>query len=190
MGSTSAPAGVPGGGQQEASMLRHHFMEARTAYNSRNFTASADHLRQASELLRRDAANANGDVADNLRGTAKDLDKLAESVQRGEERSFDDVNDKIGDAYKNMADFNYQKARESYDRYRSSGQTSGRDVETGNALNAAAQNLEDWAAVTGRTLKSGTRTAISTTRDLAGRMISGTGVSMFRKPSAPASCIA
>lgn len=177
--STTAPstAGEQGSVQSSATVNapKRHFLAARSAFTSRDYQAAANHLRQGAEILRSDAANARGDVADNLRGTAKDLDKLADKVQQGKVTSVDDLNDKFGDAYRNLADYHYQVAEESYKRNRETGVKAGRDVETGTALQRATQDVEDWSEVTGRTIKSGGRTALDATKDLAGRMISGTG---------------
>lgn len=174
---TPSDAGVTGSAQQSATVNapKKHFLAARSAYVSRDFEAAARHLRDGADYLRSDAAKARGDVADNLRGTAKDLDKLAEKVQKGELESVDELNEKFGDAYRNLADYHYQVARESYERNRETSVKAGRDVETGSALQRATQDVEDWAEVTGRTIKSGGRTALDATKDLAGRMISGTG---------------
>lgn len=152
-----------------------YFQSARDSFNSKNFDKSAKNLRMGADILRRDAGMAKGAASSELEASAKDLDKLADRIQSGEVRSVDDLNDKVGDAYRSLSNFHYQMARESYDRNRAAGAAPGRDVETGNYLNAAAIDLESWATFTGHKIEGGTRTAIVETKELAGKLIAGTG---------------
>lgn len=162
-------------GQMDVMSPKQHFLAARSSFDQGDFNVCAQHLRAGAEVLRNNAGKAHGDVADNLRGTAKDLDKLADKVQQGKLKDFRDVTDKFGDAYKNLADYNYQLAREHYQRSHTAGTPPGRDVETGNYLNRSVGYLEEWSVTTGRTIKGGTRTALDAIKDLAGKMVTGTG---------------
>lgn len=152
-----------------------YFQDARSSFDSKDFTTCATDLRKGADILRSNAANAKMMTAHDLRSTARDLEKLADRVQRGDVKSVDDLNSQIGDAYKALSTFHYQQAKASYDRNRKAGTPAGRDVETGSNLNAAANDLENWAQVTGRTIKSDTQAAISETKELASKMMEGTG---------------
>ena len=153
-----------------------HFFAARDAFNKRDNDACARELRLAGDIMKRDASEAKMWTAHKLRDAGSDLDTLAERVQRGQVNSVDDINQRVEQSYNALSDFHYQLARESYERNRKSGVTTGRDPETGQYLNAAANDLESWARYSGRAVEAGTRTAIDDTKSLAGKMISGRGM--------------
>lgn len=157
-----------------------HFFAARDAFNKRDNDACARELRLAGDIMKRDASEAKMWTAHKLRDAGSDLDTLAERVQRGQVNSVDDINQRVEQSYNALSDFHYQLARESYERNRKSGVTTGRDPETGQYLNAAANDLESWARYSGRAVEAGTRTAIDDTKSLAGKMISGAGYATER----------
>lgn len=158
-----------------------HFFAARDAFNKRDNDTCARELRLAGDIMKSNAADAKMWNAHQLRAAGGDLDTLAERVQRGHVTSVDDLNDRIGQSYKALSNFHYQMAKESYERNRKAGTATGtRDPETGRYLNAAANDLDSWAKFSGRKVESVTRTVIDDTKNLAGKMISGTGYATER----------
>ena len=144
---------------------QRHFAGAVEAYAQKNYKAAAGEIRAATGELRREAGRASGDARQALDGSVAELDKLADSVDKGALGAEQSMQPDFARAEQALALAHRAKAAEawSHKRYK----------QAGTELKAAAGKLESAAAWTGGEAKAGAAAAVSDAREIGDKLASG-----------------
>ena len=144
---------------------QRHFGAAVEAYAKKDYKAAATEVRKAAAYVRLESARAVGDVKKGLDAANADLEKTAQSLdkgalmaQKGIEKVFANANHALALAHRAKAAESW--ARKAYD-------------QAGYELKAAAHGLESAAAWTGAEAKSAASAATADARVVGDKLASG-----------------
>lgn len=155
----SASAAAPG--------IKTHLEHAKTALLKKDLKAAALHLRNASQDLAKAAESSPGAAREGLLASGHELKTLAGDVEKGSVTETRRLDAAAGRAFHALAHERFVTATEAWAK---------KDVKTtGTALKAAADYLEDGAAVVDRDAKSATKEAASASRGIATKLVQGVG---------------
>jgi len=144
-----------------------HFKAAHENFLKKDMKAAATEMRKGSAYLKMEASRASGKTKEILDASVRDLDGLADGVERGTVTSVRMIENAFAKAYYALAKHHYEKAEESFGK---------KTVKTvGHELKAAALYLEKGLAWAGHKVEAGTATVIKKTRHLGGKLLEGTG---------------
>ena len=143
------------------------FQKANESFLKKDFKASAAAIRKGSDFLKKETVAAGEEGKKMLTASTRELDKLADSVEKGAVKSDKKLKGAFSRAEHAIANDYYVKATDSWARKKTK--------ETGEALNSAAEHMEHAADWSGRKLKAGASKAIKEGREVSGKLVAGTG---------------
>ena len=144
-----------------------NFQKANESFLKKDFKASAAEIRNGSDYLKKEAETASEEGKRMLTSSAQELDKLADSVEKGAVKSDEKLKAAFSRAEHAIANDYYVKATESWARKKTK--------ETGEALNSAAEHMEHAVDWSGHKLKAGATKAIKEGREISGKLVAGAG---------------
>jgi hypothetical protein len=153
--------------QDQTVKPRDEFQKAHESFMKKDFKASAAEIRNGASYLRREVETAAGNGKKMLSASVKELDKLADSVEKGAVKSDKELRGAFSRAERAVANNDYVKATDSWARKETK--------ETGHALNSAAEHMEQAADWSGQKLKAGASKAVKEGREISGKLVEGTG---------------
>jgi hypothetical protein len=143
------------------------FQKADEFFLKKDLKAAAKEIRKGAGFFKNKVKEASKDGKESLKASIQELEKLARDVEKGTVTSEDKLKDTFARSYQALANHHYLKASESW--------TKKKTKETGQALTAAAQYLEQTARWSGRKLETGTTEVVNYVRMVGGKLIKGTG---------------
>jgi len=144
-----------------------HFQKADEFFLKKDLKAAASEIRKGAGFLKKKVKEASKDGKEGLKASVQELEKLAKDVEQGTVTSEEKLKDTFARSYQALANHHYLKASESWAKKKTK--------ETGKALTAAAQYLEQTARWSGRKLETGTAEVVNYARMVGGKLIKGTG---------------
>ena len=144
-----------------------HFLKADELFVKKELKTAASEIRKGAEFLKQKAKIATKDSKKDLRASAQELEKLAKDVERGGVTSEKQLKDTFARSYSALSNYEYQRASESWAKKRTR--------EAGQALNEAAQDIEQTAKWSGRKIETGTADTIDYARMVGGKLVKGAG---------------
>jgi hypothetical protein len=141
------------------------FQKADEFFLKKDLKAAATEIRKGAGFLKEKVKEASKEGKKDLKASVHELENLAKGVERGTVTSEEKLKDTFARAYQALANHHYLKASEFWAKKKTK--------ETGQALTAAAQYLEQTARWSGRKLESGTAEVVNTVRMLGGKLIAG-----------------
>jgi hypothetical protein len=143
------------------------FQKADEFFLKKNLKAAATEIRKGAEFLKKKGKEASKDGKKGLTASVRELEKLARDVEKGTVTSGEKLKETFARSYQALANHHYLKASESWAKKKTQ--------ETGQALTAAAQYLEQTAKWSGRKLETGSAEVVTYVRMVSGKLIKGTG---------------
>jgi len=163
-GSKAQPSQTP---SVKAEEPESSFQKADEFFLKKDLKAAATEIRKGAGFLKKKAKEASKDGKEGLRASAQELEKLAKDVEKGTVTSEQKLKETFSRSYQALANHHYVKASEFWAKKKTK--------ETGQALTAAAQYLEQTAKWSGRKLETGTAEVVNDVRMVGGKLIKGTG---------------
>ena len=149
-------------GTESPSSIEGYFQKAKQDYLKKNLKAAADEIRKGASYLKSEAANAGEKGKEILTESARELEKLADDVQKGAIKSVKKLESAFARAYYAQAVSSHIKSTESWAR---------KEVaNTGNSLEKATNYLERGLAWAGQKTEEETQKAIKESKDLANKL--------------------
>jgi hypothetical protein len=155
------------GVQTRTAQPASEFQKAHASFLEKDFKASAAEIRKGADFLKKEAESAGVQGKKMLAASGKELDKLADSVEKGAVTSDKKLKGAFSRAEHAVANNEYVKATDSWARKA--------EKETGEALNSAAEHLEQAADWSGHKLKAGASKAVKEGREVSRKLVEGTG---------------
>ncbi len=143
------------------------FQKADEFFLKRDLKAAGTEIRKGAGFLKKKVKEASKDGKEGLKASIQELEKLAGDVEKGTVTSEEKLKDTFARSYQALANHHYLKASESWAKKKTK--------ETGQALTAAAQYLEETARWSGHKLETGTVEVVNYVRTVGGKLIKGTG---------------
>jgi hypothetical protein len=143
------------------------FQKADEFFLKKDLKAAASEIRKGAEFLKKEAKEASKDGKAALNASVQELEKLAGDVEKGTVTSEEKLKNAFARSSEALAHHHYLKASESWAKKKTK--------ETGEALTAAAQYLEQTARWSGRKLETGTTEVVNYARMVGGKLIKGAG---------------
>jgi serine protease Do len=146
--------------------LEQYFQKAHEEY-SKNATEAATEIRKAVALLNREADQAKGKARQLLLESSKELEGLAEQVQKGTVRAGQDLDNAFSRAHAALANYYQQQASESWAKKAYS--------DAGQSLKAAALNLEGawkWSKIK---VEKASQAAVDSADEVSEKIAKGSG---------------
>jgi len=144
-----------------------HFHKARASFLKRDTKAAAAEIRKEAAFLKLEASHATGQAKKALTASVRELEKLAEGVEKGTVTSGQDLRRAFARAVRALAEEHLQNAVESW---------SKREVKkAGQALNSAADDVELALSWAGHKLNTTTSAAVEGAHAVAARLTEGAG---------------
>jgi hypothetical protein len=143
------------------------FQKADEFFLKKDLKAAATEIRKGAGFLKKKVKEASKDGKEGLKASVQELEQLAKDVEKGTVTSEEKLKDAFARSYAALANHHYLKASESWAKKKTK--------ETGQALTAAAQYLEQTARWSGRQLEAGTAEVVSYGRTVGGKLIKGAG---------------
>lgn len=144
-----------------------HFQKGRESFLKKDLKAAAHEIREAAAFLKLEAGRATAEGKKALLASIRELEKLAEGVERGTVTAVKDLDALFARAHQALAKHHHLKAAASWAKKAAK--------KTGQDLKAAAIHLEHGLAWTGHKGEAGGIAVINGTRLLAGKLIEGVG---------------
>jgi hypothetical protein len=144
---------------------QRHFTDAFAAYARKDYKAAAADIRKATSYLRLEAGRATGDAKQGLDSSVAQLDKLADSVEKGTMKDDQSMAHAFAKADHELAIEHRSKAAESW--------AHKQYDKAGYELKAAADGLEGAAGWVGGEAKTGASATVADTRALGDKLASG-----------------
>lgn len=144
-----------------------HFQRAYDSFVKGDMKATAVEIHKGAAFLKLQAARATGKGKDALAASSQELRNLAEKVKDGAVKSGDELQEAFARADHALARHHQLKAAELWVKERAK--------RTGQDLRAAAIHLKQGLAWAGQKSEAAGPTAVERARDLAGKLIEGTG---------------
>ncbi|MGB7631520.1 MAG: hypothetical protein WBM29_10650 [Candidatus Deferrimicrobium sp.] len=144
-----------------------NFQKANESFLKKDFKASAAEIRKGSDYIKKETEAAGEEGKKMLTASTRELDELADSVEKGAVKSDKKLKAAFSRAEHAISNDYYAKATESWARKKTK--------ETGEALNSAAEHMENAVDWSSRKLKEGASKAIKEGREVSGKLVAGTG---------------
>lgn len=144
-----------------------NFIAAQTYFLKKEYKKSAEEIRNGSEILKKKADQAGAETKEELMKSAKDLDALADNVEKGAVKSEKTLKDSFTRAHYALARYYKESASESFAKkeYKKAGQE----------LKLSAMYLETGIKWTGNKIQKGTATVIADSRRMGDKLVKGSG---------------
>ncbi len=141
------------------------FREARRQLKVGNKKAAAADIRAAASLIRLEAARPDAEDKDSLLSSAADLDKLAQSVEKGDVKSPSELNQTFAKADLALASHYHMMAKDELLR--------GNKSKALVWLTAATDYIKDSVSWSSRELKEGGAPLVKKMQDLGNKIAAG-----------------
>jgi hypothetical protein len=167
---TAGKAQTPAKGPAGEGVIAHpekHFKLAYEHFVRKQQKAAALEIRKAAALLKQESSRAVGAGKKALTASARQLESLANGVEKGAVTSGKELKQAFARADHALAVHYNLKAKEE--------QAKKETKKAGYHLKAAAADLEHGAAWAGHKIEAGGVAAVRTARLVAGKLIQGTG---------------
>jgi hypothetical protein len=155
------------GGQGQAEEPKADFQKAHESFMKKEYDASAASIRKGADYLRKEAESAGDKGKKLLTASVAELEKLADSVEKGAVKSDKKLKDAFSRAEHAVANDQYVKATDSWVRKETK--------KTGQALDSAAMHMERAADWSGQKLKAGASRAVKEGREVSDKLVKGAG---------------
>ncbi|TSA11209.1 MAG: hypothetical protein D4R73_04150 [Deltaproteobacteria bacterium] len=153
--------------EMKAGKPESQFQKAHESFLKKDFKAAASEIRKGAAFLKTEAGHATEDGKKVLMASVHELEKLAGDVEKGTVTSAKDLKDVFARAYHALANNYYLKASEDWAKKEAK--------DTGQALKAAAVQLEHAMAWSGHKVETGAAEVIKGAHVVAGKLIKGAG---------------
>jgi flagellar biosynthesis GTPase FlhF len=164
----AAETRTPGESVSSESALQEQFHKARMSFLKKDFHDAASEIRSAAAFLDKEEARASGESKRGLTGSAQDLRKLAERVEKKTVRSESELNESFGRGEYAIARQYHIEASESWAKKETS--------KAGARLKAAAGHLENALAWAGSRMEEKSSKVVREAKDVGEKMEKGVGV--------------
>lgn len=144
-----------------------HFQKAHEDFVKRDTKAAASEIRKGASFLTTEAEHGTGETKKALMVSARELERLADDVEKGTVTSAKKLDETFARADHALARHHLAKATNAW--------AKRENAKTGEALRSAGVYLEHGLEWTGGKVESGTKDVIHHSRVLAGKLIEGTG---------------
>ena len=145
----------------------HHFHQARENLFRKNMKAAVAEIKKGAAFLRLEAGHTATKGKTALMASVHELEKLAETVEKGAVASARDIDQTFARAHQALATHYQSMTTKSW--------TKKTVKKAGHYLKAAANHVEQAMIWSGYKLESGAKTIIKDARMLGGKMVRGTG---------------
>ena len=145
----------------------HHFMAAHENFLNKEYKEAGDEIRKSAESLRQRSERATEETKEALKSSARELDELADSVEKGTETSISHLEDTFARAHYALAKYYNEKASASY--------VKKEYKKAGYELKASAMYLKNGMTWAGSKAEEGTESAMDESRRLGDKLIQGSG---------------
>lgn len=153
---------APAAGSEEP---QQHFGRAVEAFARKDYKASASEIRKATGYMRLEAGRVTGNTRQELNSSVAELDKLADSVEKGAVKDEKSMDMDFARANHALALAHRAEAAESWTR---------KDYnKAGSDLKAAARDLESATGWAGAKAKAGAAGAVADTEALGDKLATG-----------------
>ena len=144
-----------------------YFYNARENFMKKDLQGAARELRKGAAFIELESSRATTEGKAVLVSSYKELNKLADDVEKGTITAAKDFDEVFARAHQALAKHHYLKALEAQGK---------KDVTmTGRFMESALIHLEDGFAWSGHKLEAGSIAALRDTRLLSGKLIKGIG---------------
>jgi serine protease Do len=151
---------------QVSDELDQYFHKAREEY-TKDANEAAAQIRKAMALLRQEADQSSGEARQLLLQSSKELEGLADQVQKGAVKAAQDLDNAFSRAHTALATYYQQRASKSWAEKAYS--------DAGQSLKAAALSLEDaWKWSTTKAEK-GSQAAVESAKEASDKIAEGSG---------------
>lgn len=154
-------------GNMPAEEPQRSFRTATEEFLKKNRKAAGNDIRRASEFMKAEASRATGEGKEAIRTSAKELDKLADDVEKGAVTSEQKLHDAFARAHLALAKQKNLQASEAW--------TKKETKATGEALKSSANHMENAMSEAGQKANEAGKTAVKDTRVVSGKLIEGYG---------------
>jgi hypothetical protein len=161
----AAETGTPGKSISSGSALHKEFHKARMSFLKKDFHHAASEIRSAAAFLKKEETRAAGESKRDLAGSAQDLRKLAERVDKKTVKSESELNESFARAEYALARQYHIEASESWAKKETS--------KTGVRLKAAAGHLDNALVWAGGQIEEKSNKAIRDAKDVGEKMEKG-----------------
>jgi hypothetical protein len=141
------------------------FQKADEFFLKKDLKGAATEIRKGAGFLKEKVKEASKDGKEALTKSIKELEELAKNVEKGAVTSEAKLKETFARSYQALAHHEYLKASESWAKKKTK--------ETGQALTAAAQYLDQTARWSGRKLEAGTAEVVNYVRMIGDKLITG-----------------
>jgi hypothetical protein len=143
------------------------FQKADEFFLKKDLKGAAKEIRKGAGFLKKNVKEASKDGKEGLTSSIRELEKLARDVEKGKVTSEEKLKETFARSYQALANYQYLKASKSWAKKKTK--------ETGQALTASAQYLEETARWSGRKLETGTAQVVNRVRTVGGKLLKGAG---------------
>ena len=150
------------------SALQKEFHKASMSFRKKDFHDAASEIRSATAFLDKEETRASGESKRDLAGSAQDLRRLAERVEKKSVRSESELNESFTRAEYALARQYHIETSESWTKKETS--------KAGARLKAAAGHLDNALAWAGSGMEEKTNKAIRDAKDVGEKMEKGVDV--------------
>jgi serine protease Do len=151
------------------STLQGQFHQAREHFLKKDFKDAASGIRRAAAYLKNEEAKATGEAKQDLAQSARDLDRLADRVEKKAVISEKELDDTFARAEYALARYYHAMASESWAKKEAS--------QAGRYLTAAATHLENGLISAGQRLEEKSKKVIQEAKDVGEKLEKGVGLS-------------
>jgi hypothetical protein len=152
--------GAASTGQEEK-----HFKAATEAYLNKEYKKAVDEIRKASAMVKQKAQSGSADMKASLDKTGRELDQLADNLEKGTLRSEKNLKDVFARADNELAKYYHKAASESY--------AKKEYQKAGTELKASAEHLKNGMEWAGHKIEKGAESAMDEGRRLGDKLIKG-----------------
>ena len=150
-----------------ADKVEQHFKRAHESFIKKDMKTAAAEIRQSAAFLKHEEERATGEGKRDLSASTRELEKLADDVEKGTVTSVKSLDNAFSHAYYALARYHYLNASESWAKKAAK--------DTGHDLKAASDDLEHGLAWSGHKAEAGTKAAIKDARHVSGKLLKGAG---------------
>jgi len=145
----------------------HHFHRVHEFFLKKHMKSAAEQVRVAAGFMKLEAARATDEGKEGLNASVKELERLADDLEKGVDVSGNALSHAFARAHHALANHHYLKAAEEH--------AKNAPEKAGHDLKAAAVHVEQAAAWLGHDLDKGALDVLKGARLVGGKLIKGAG---------------
>ncbi len=159
-------AQAQGTSEKSFEQTEKYFKAATEDYVKKEYKKAGDEVRKASAIVKQKAQNASADTKASLEKSGKDLDRLADNLEKDTVKSEREMKDAFARTDSGLAKYYHEAASESY--------AKKEYKKAGAELKASAEHLKSGMSWAGHKVEKGTESVLQESRNLGDKMITGT----------------